>query len=79
MYVKYFCHAAIVGVADQRDSIPEVHVFLTEITCQDSDQVPDKVFLTRSPCMEPAVVELCDESHFISEDYIFCVASHLGL
>lgn len=74
-------HAFLIGVADPTDSIPEGHVFLTGMTCQDSDRIPDKVFLTRFPCTEASdgmVVEVCDERHFLSEDYQFLCSLPFG-
>jgi hypothetical protein len=49
--VENLCHTHVVGVADPTRSLPPNTVFLTGV--RDGDISVDKIFVTRSPCLEP--------------------------
>jgi hypothetical protein len=73
-------HASLVGVADPTDSIPSNCVFLTGM---DKYQMPERVFLTRSPCTEASdgmVVKVCGEEDLnsFSDDWDFLSSLPFG-
>ena len=47
---QYLQHAWIVGLADPTDSLPPGHVFVPGLR----EHTPDELFVTRSPCLNPA-------------------------